>query len=89
MPSSSAVSAPDERRAAGGDDADERELGGAGEDQQRQRAGLQDAEPGGDGDGAEGDAVGAGGEADREAVADDRAALLGAAQGVGVGHAAT
>ena len=41
VPSSSAVRAPDSGAPPGGDHADQRELGGAGEHQQGQRAGLQ------------------------------------------------
>ena len=72
-----------DRRAAGGDHADERELAGAGEDQERQRAGLRDRQPGGDRDRAEAHAVRPGGDADAEAVADDRRPLARVERGVG------
>ena len=78
---------PADRRPARGDDADQGELGRAGEDEQRQGAGLEDAQPRGDADGAEADAVGPGGDADGQALADDRAPLLGG-QGR-IGHAAS
>ena len=67
---------PREGSAAGGEDADQGELRGAGEHQQRQGAGLRDREPRRHRDGAERDAVRTGGQAHAQAVADDRRALL-------------
>ena len=58
--------------APGAEHADDRELRGAREDEHRHRAGLRDGEPGGDGEHAVGDGVGAGREPDRERVAPDR-----------------
>src|SRR5262249_30146319 len=58
--------------AAGAQRQDERELRTTGEHQQRQRDGLRDGQPGRDRQRTEGQAVRAGGRADRESVAQHR-----------------
>ena len=73
VPSSRPETAANSGGPARADHADQRELRGAGEHQQRERARLPHAEPARDRDRAEGDPVGTGGHADGDAVPDDRA----------------